>query len=217
MNLIDRINSVEEAISFRDHFAKTLQADLSINLKQRKLDEIVAHMLGSNNWNTVLGQLTAKTSNVIAIVTSPRFNPSINPEDIIDLIQCFVSLTRNDHFIYSFEESATILLEELPDFMSDVLKPSEMDYELLIHEVCKADGRMELIGLLISMGIEKLAFSDRDYFNNFDYLTQEQIDDANGCIFDSNHEIKYKDMEAFKYDLSLQSSFLEYTRHTENE
>lgn len=52
MNLIDRINSVEEAISFRDHFAKTLQADLSINLKQRKLDEIVAHMLGSNNWNT---------------------------------------------------------------------------------------------------------------------------------------------------------------------
>jgi hypothetical protein len=74
MNLVDRFNSREEFLAFRDHLNAVLTEKLSLPLKSRKLDELVAAVVGAKNFNTALGALekTAPKSIMSVIAENMR-------------------------------------------------------------------------------------------------------------------------------------------------
>jgi hypothetical protein len=208
MNLATRLTCVQDAISFRDHLAKTLICDLSMNLKQRKLDEITAHVLGASNWNTLLGQLEKLDSPVLVFERANRFNPSINPCDILNLVEDYVEHTGSPTFIGELEDLLTDLLEAHPSFVATDLQASEMALDVLIPQLCELDARAEVVGIMVSLGIEKETFNDRDFLLHHEYMTDAQIDDAFSCMMDSQHEAQDPEMEAFRYDSSLRNSLM---------
>lgn len=61
MAVIDRFESKEEFLSFRDHVGKVLKhKNFGISLKQRNLDELAAMLAGAADFNTALGMCKAK-------------------------------------------------------------------------------------------------------------------------------------------------------------
>ncbi|MDU8350785.1 hypothetical protein RYA05_02635 [Pseudomonas syringae pv. actinidiae] len=76
MAVIDRFESKEEFLSFRDHVGKVLKhKNFGISLKQRNLDELAAMLAGAADFNTALGMCKAKTPAAEAVhVPQPPSN-----------------------------------------------------------------------------------------------------------------------------------------------
>jgi hypothetical protein len=63
MTMINRFESTEEFLAFRDH-VKTVMADkMKLNLKPRKVDELAAILAGATDFNTAIGLCKQKTNN----------------------------------------------------------------------------------------------------------------------------------------------------------
>lgn len=205
MNLVNRLESTEEALSFRNHLAKTLNEDLSLNLKQRKLDELAAHILGAANWNTVLGQMskesTEEKSTSSKVSAKPRFNPAINEHDMIMLMYDFMVNTGSPYFLEMFKQSANELIAGVG---------KELSVEEIVGLFYRDNNTVTLVEILMGLGIEKQAFKDRDYHEHPEYLTSGQIDDAMACIMDSSHVPVFWELESYRHDHQLAKRLLDF-------
>lgn len=233
MNLLDRIYSTQEALSFRDHVAKVLKDDLTLNFKQRKLDELVAHILGAKDWNTVMG---AKPAYDVDHDICEFTHVSINPQDIIGIIQDHIAETNNNALIKHIQAACFSIIEaansgelkvdrtlfDKSHFPTMVVAAHDRlfanydavvfgeDYEVYVYELCRVGLRSTLITRLIKLGVDKRFFQDRDFLTDFKYLTDYQVEQAMSCILDSQYEPEDTEMLAFKYDSSLRNELLEY-------
>jgi hypothetical protein len=59
MTIIDRFNSQEDFLKFRDHLGTVMAEKMSLPLKPRKLDELVAMVVGAKDFNTALGMIAS--------------------------------------------------------------------------------------------------------------------------------------------------------------
>lgn len=205
MNLITRLESTEEALSFRNHLAKTLNEDLSLNLKQRKLDELAAHILGVANWNTVLGQMskesTEEKSTLSEVSASPRFNPAINEHDMIMLMYEFMANTGKPHFLAMFKQSAGEMI---------VGSGKQLSAEEIVGLFYRNNNTVTLVKILMDLGMDEQSFKDRDYHEHPEYLTSGQIDDAIACIMDSSHVPVFWELESYRHDHQLAKRLLDF-------
>lgn len=64
MTIIDRFNSQDEFLKFRDHLGAVMAEKMSLPLKPRKLDELVAMVVGAKDFNTALGMIASASKPV---------------------------------------------------------------------------------------------------------------------------------------------------------
>lgn len=212
MNMIDRIQSTEEATSLRDHIAKVLMNDLSLNLKQRKLDELVSHLIGAKDWNTALGTITNRSKKLTLVSEIPERRKipiiNINFKDAWDVIEGYLAETKDPHFDYKLTSVLAEWRATHPNY--DNACKSIGDSKDLLGIAYEQFGEQVVVEMLIGLGIEQKAFQDRDYLRHFEYLTEEQIDDAFSACLDSTHEPAYDASYAFKMDSSLRNGLMVY-------
>ncbi|MCP1674300.1 hypothetical protein J2T57_001402 [Natronocella acetinitrilica] len=66
MKLIDRIESKSELLAAKDRIAMVLRDRLSLNLRQGRLNEVTAALLGARDWNTAVGVVSKREHEPVA-------------------------------------------------------------------------------------------------------------------------------------------------------
>ena len=82
MNLIDRIYSVDELKSFRDHVGLMIEDRFGSPLKGRNLDEFTADLLKAKDFNTAMGLARIAESVPKGVITHQKTQNSLNGEEL---------------------------------------------------------------------------------------------------------------------------------------
>lgn len=203
MNIIDIINTKEEALSLRNHIAKCLTSDLSLNLKQRKLDELVAHIMGAKNWNTVLGSFEPAKQ-------APNIFPTIdiNCCDIIELVNAH---SQEPEFITQLMANlAEIDEDEGFDLQTLTFMQSCDHNDMIFHVYHKVDPSVIVRMLVEKMGMAREQFEARDYLKHFEYMSKAQHDEAIAVIMDSQYQPEGLTLLSLAHDSALRQSYMAY-------
>lgn len=206
MNIIDIIKTKEDALSLRDHIAKCLASDLSLNLKQRKLDELAAHIMGAKNWNTVLGSFEPAKP-------TPKIFPTIdiNCCDIIELVNAH---SQEPQFVAELQANLIELDEDEGFDLLTVTFMQSCDLNDMIFHVYLMAGPSVIVRMLVEkMGMAREQFEARDYLNHFEYMSEAQHDEAIAVIMNSQYQPENPTFLALVYDSALKQRYMEYCEH----
>ena len=203
MNIIDIINTKKDALSLRDHIAKCLASDLSLNLKQRKLDELAAHIMGAKNWNTVLGSFEPAKP-------TPKKFPTIdiNCCDIIELVHAH---SQEPNFVAELQANL-IELDEDEGFDLQTLtfmQSCDLD-DLIFHVYQKVEPSVIVKMLVEKMGMAREQFEARDYLNHFEYMSEAQHDEAIAVVMNSQYQPENPTFLSLAYDSALKQKYMAY-------
>ncbi|MFK4131931.1 hypothetical protein ACI2KR_06505 [Pseudomonas luteola] len=121
MNLIANFSCEKDLTSFRDHVGKVLAQSLILPLKQRKLDEVVAQLVGAKDFNTALAMVNSKTDPSLATDTETSKHSGIHT----------FLLTDDHRFQVEFDSEP---------YFEHLLATNMLEQELAMLEACEFEG-----------------------------------------------------------------------------
>lgn len=220
MNIIDKVKTRGELFSLRDHIAKTLRIDLGMDIKQRKIDEITAHIIGAKNWNTAYGMVLK----IDPLPEKPRLvlaKPPTEPPKTTQMWERAASELYATLINALDEHCASTGSRICRDMVIHYLGWKELKALATMSHLSATSKQQISAHLLRTDGISittQATPSIHGYIvdevmnnvSNYHVLNSQQVDEAMACIMDSQYVPENTDMLIYRMDQDLARHFLAY-------
>ena len=221
MNIIDKVKTRVELFSLRDHITKTLKQDLGLDLKQRKIDEISAHILGAKNWNTAYGMVVSidpLPKKPRLILAKPPAEPS-KPSQMWERAASMLYVTLIEALEEHCQRMGSNMSREMVinylgwrEFraLSQLSHLSANTKAKLCEQIARLEGS-SITALATPTMYEHLVTEIMNNVSNYHIFSEIQAEDAMSCIMDSQYEPENEDMLIYRMDQTLANKFLSHT------